>query len=163
MYNPIEEKTKNKGGRPSTYKPEICRKVLEYATNGMTMSMIFLKLGISEGTCRYWKKKYPEFLRTIKIAKTIRQAAWVEIGRLNLFSKDFNNVLWMMNMSNQFQWHSSNSKIDKDVHKEIKKLEINVNYSEENNAKLAKVAGILQSVGAISSETIEVKPDPETN
>lgn len=43
------------------------------------------------------------FSRTIKKGKQFSQAWWENQGRTNLKSKDFNHVLWFMNIKNRFR------------------------------------------------------------
>ena len=145
-------KKKHAGGRPTKYNKTICKKLIVYAFRGMTLSLSYILLGISEGTCRIWKKKYSEFLRTIKLFKIINKQAWIEVGRQNINNKDFNNVLWMMIMSNMHNWMHSNSKIKADIKKIDKKIfEINVYKEDAENERLAKVAAIFEQVGIFTA------------
>jgi len=129
----------------------MCKKILQFAAQGISLSMCYIKLGISDVTALRWKKKYSIWNSTIKVAKEICEAVWVEIARINLYNKEFNNVLWMMNMSNRFGWLHSSSKIDAKIDNTERKI-IDINYKEDNNEKLAEVARILQQIDAFPAE-----------
>lgn len=54
------------GGRPTKYELTDKRLVYWMARNGLTEVEIAKELGISKATLNNWKKKYPEFLDSIK-------------------------------------------------------------------------------------------------
>ena len=135
--------TKHAGGRPSKYDPSFCDTVIELASQGIGTEQACIRIGITMATMTNWMKKHPEFLNAIKISKKICMDWWLEIGRCNLFNKNFNNVLWMMNMSNRFNWKSSNSNIEKNVKKKV-------NYSFDvtpTSDKAKNIVRILDEAG----------------
>ena len=62
-------KGKNLGGRPTVYKDEYAQQVLKFCLSGFTDKEMADLFGVSERTFNYWKKKYPEFLQSIKSGK----------------------------------------------------------------------------------------------
>ncbi len=66
----------NRGGRPSKYDPSIIPKVEEWANEGLTDYEISKRLGISTVTLYDWKKKYPEFSKSLKRARLKLTLEW---------------------------------------------------------------------------------------
>jgi hypothetical protein len=56
-------------GRPSKYKPEFIKQAKKLVMLGATDKQIADFFGISEVTLNAWKKKYPEFLKSLKQSK----------------------------------------------------------------------------------------------
>lgn len=65
------KKKKHPGGRPSKYKPEYCLVVKYMAIQGLTDVQMAKELKVSEKSFNEWKKKYPEFLQSLKKGKEI--------------------------------------------------------------------------------------------
>lgn len=63
------ETKKHAGGRPPKYKPEILLAVEFMARHGLTDVEMSKRIGVSEVTFNSWKKKYPEFLKSLKAGK----------------------------------------------------------------------------------------------
>lgn len=63
------------GGRPTDYKPEYCETVNKLALLGLTDSQMANLLEVSEVTFNAWKKKHPEFLKSLKDGKEIADAS----------------------------------------------------------------------------------------
>ena len=57
---------KGVGGRPSAYKPEFALAAKKLCKMGATDADLAEAFGVSEQTINSWKKKYPEFLESIK-------------------------------------------------------------------------------------------------
>jgi len=67
-------KEKNKGGRPTDYKNEHVELVYKYCLLGLIDIQMADLFGVSEVTFNAWKKKYPEFLKSIRLGKEIADA-----------------------------------------------------------------------------------------
>jgi hypothetical protein len=63
--------SKNKGGQPSKYKPEMNVTVQVMTAKGFIDKEITEAFGISRQTLKNWKKKYPAFLASLKEGKAI--------------------------------------------------------------------------------------------
>ena len=61
-------------------------------------------LDISDDLWSRFIKEIEEFSRTIKKGTDLCEAWWVKEGRVNLGNRQFNAVLWYMNMKNRFGW-----------------------------------------------------------
>jgi len=91
-------------GRPSTYDPSICADIPAFFTSGASKAELAVHLGISRQTLWDWEGKYPEFSEAIKRGVENSEAWWVSQGRVALREREFNHVLWYMNMKNRFGW-----------------------------------------------------------
>jgi len=65
---------KNKGGRPSAYKPEYAELAYKFCLLGADDSRLAQMFDVSEQTINAWKKQYPEFLESLKNGKEIADA-----------------------------------------------------------------------------------------
>ena len=91
-------------GRPTKYKPEMCKTVVELMSEGASQYEVLATLGISEDTFYRWKKENEEFSESVERGKLLSQAWWERMGRVNLENTKFNYRGWYMNMKNRFQW-----------------------------------------------------------
>ncbi len=60
-------------------------------------------------------KEYPEFKAIVDRGRAIAEAWWTRQGRVHLDEKEFNHIMWYMQMKNRFGW--------RDTIEQIKKLE----------------------------------------
>jgi hypothetical protein len=67
-----------KPGRPTEYKPQYCKEVEKLCRLGLIDKELAYVFGVSEKTLNTWKKKYPEFLQSIKKGKTLSDVKVVE-------------------------------------------------------------------------------------
>ena len=100
---------KNKRGRPTKYKPEMCDQVIKLMGQGASLIEVAAELGVSHETVHDWKRvdspQYIEaFSDAIKAGVRLSHAWWERNGRINLENKDFSATLWYMNMKNRFGW-----------------------------------------------------------
>jgi hypothetical protein len=113
--------TKHPGGRPTDYRPEYCEVVKKCLNKGMSIMSIARKLQVSKQTLYDWKDAHPQFLDAVKKGIDFSQGWWEDKGRKNLHCKDFNHVLWMMNMRNRFraEWNEKQEEKIEDKKDEI--------------------------------------------
>lgn len=72
---PSSNTSRNKGGRPSSYKPEHPEQARKLCMlNGATDKDLAEFFGVSERTINYWKVRYPQFLQSIKEGKVVADA-----------------------------------------------------------------------------------------
>jgi orotate phosphoribosyltransferase-like protein len=78
------------------YEPSICKKVVEYGSQGMGKTEIAAELKVSTQTLDMWLFKHPEFANAMNLSNTYCQAWWEKIGRLGTVGKikDFNPSLY---------------------------------------------------------------------
>ena len=138
-----------KTGRPTKYRKEFCVKVIELAKQGMSLESIALRLGTFYPVMKKGTKKFKPFDIAIKKARAIAKDWWIETGRRNIYNNKFNNILWMMNMTNRFKWSRSDIRIEKNVHpgkiiNDNRKIEVNIT---EQKAKT--ISQILEEAGAL--------------
>lgn len=95
-------------GRPETTMDDLPANwkedIITLASEGASDVEIRAKLGITKDFWYKFKKRGGEFTETLKKAKLLCKAWWLEKGRKNLDNKEFSPVLWYMNMKNRFGW-----------------------------------------------------------
>ena len=157
---------KKKVGRPSGHDKNMYPKILALASAGYRPDSIALKLGCWPDMFKRWAKDIPEFKACLKNAKALYEEWWIEQGMLNANNKQFNAVLWMMNMSNRFRWNTSNGNVNKRIEGKLKYTEEQIQRTIQEvqivNGNTAEVARILAEAGALestSTETIDAEAD----
>lgn len=102
---------KHPGGRPKKTLDDLPsdwrETVIKMSMDGCSECEIRAALTVRGGKFYHqlWdalEKREEEFSSTLKKAKKLCQAWWEKQGRINLKEKDFNHVLWYMNMKNRF-------------------------------------------------------------
>ena len=79
-------------------------KVMELKKEGASDVEVRAELGISQDLWERFIGEIKEFSLTIKKGEDLCEAWWLGKGRKNLENKQFNAVLWYMNMKNRFGW-----------------------------------------------------------
>lgn len=64
-----ESETGNKGGRPSSYKPEYAEQAQKLCEFGLTDEEIARFFDVHTATIYRWQAKYPEFCEALKVGK----------------------------------------------------------------------------------------------
>lgn len=90
--------------RPTKYKPEMCKVVIDLMQEGASQQEVLATLDISNDTFYRWKKENAEFSETIKRGIQLSQGWWERQGRVSLKDREFNYTGWYMNMKNRFKW-----------------------------------------------------------
>lgn len=91
-------------GMPTKYKPEFCSKIIEMMSEGASKKEVAASFGVSRQNMLAWEKIHPEFGEAVTRAEELCEAWWEKQGRINIHNKEFNHVLWYMNMKNRFSW-----------------------------------------------------------
>lgn len=89
-------------GRPSTYDPSYCEKVIEWGKLGKSITWMAAELDISRSTIHEWIDTHPEFSDAINKAKSKAQAVWEDYGQNSLSSREFNAGVWSKSMAARF-------------------------------------------------------------
>lgn len=101
-------------GRPTTYDPAFCDKVLELGAAGASKHEMALELGCGWQTFHNWQDAHPEFLDAVKAATLASQGWWERKGRIATFGEvpNFNATAFIFNMKNRFpdDWRDKQEK-----------------------------------------------------
>ena len=90
-------------GRPTAYKPEYCKKVLELGKKGRSVAQMCAHFDVSRQTIDNWAATNPQFLEAYTRAKVHAQAYWEDKGEGGLESRDFNAAVWKVTMQARFR------------------------------------------------------------
>lgn len=92
------------GGRPTKYKPEMCKTVVECGAQGMTLAEMADAIGVTRQTLKEWVSDKPEFSYAVKEGLDKAQAWWERKGREATFdSSGFNATSYIFQMKNRFK------------------------------------------------------------
>ena len=101
---PIELPAPKRGrGRPSTYDPAFCERVIELGEEGKSKAQIARALGCSRKSLYLWMKVHPEFAEAMDEAQFAALAWWEDVGQAGLTMPKFNAALYAFNMKNRFR------------------------------------------------------------
>ena len=100
----MSEKEKNLGGRPTTYKPEYCERLIEHMSEGLSFESFCGVVECAKDTLYNWARANPEFARAKEIAFEKCRLFWERVGISGATgaNKDFNATSWIFNMKNRF-------------------------------------------------------------
>ena len=149
-------KPPTRNGKNGKYRPAFhCRLVLLAMGQGAGISELPLDLGLWPTTVEEWRDKHPEFCGAVRLGSLLGRSWWERVGRRNLWNPEFNNVLYMMNMSNRYGW---TRKVEGDIsmrseHTEKRVAEINVNVRNLDDRTLESVMHLLESSTAEDAGT----------
>jgi transposase len=68
-------------GRPSKYDPAYCDEIVEFCSEGYSITAFAGKLRVSRSTITEWGDVHPEFSAAVKAAKAAASLWWEEQGR----------------------------------------------------------------------------------
>lgn len=68
--------TKNLGGRPSKYKPEYAEQVVEFCSQGFSLTAFAGEIGVGRDTIARWNRDIPEFGEGVQRAKAKMAQFW---------------------------------------------------------------------------------------
>lgn len=105
------------GGRPSKYKPEYCKELIDHMSKGYSFETFGPAIGVATGTTYRWltdqENDSPE---TLENKRAFREAKKIAVDRSRLFwerigiegavgdIQGFNVTAWIFNMKNRFSW-----------------------------------------------------------
>lgn len=91
------------GGRPSSYEPSFCERVIELGREGFSIVEMAADLGVSRNTLETnWPAAHREFLEALERARDLSQAWWEKQGRENLTADKFQSALYSRSMAARF-------------------------------------------------------------
>jgi len=144
---PDEVSAVTKLGRPCNYDRTLHPfEVLKACSEGCSREELCLELGLWPYAISDWEKKYPDFALAIKIGEKLSRAWWLSKGRKNLHNPNFNNTLWMMNMSNRFGWtRRVDAKVEANI-TETKELKMSLSLSGLKNKELESLNDLVSRI-----------------
>ncbi|HEX8418522.1 MAG TPA: hypothetical protein VF638_00760 [Sphingomonas sp.] len=90
-------------GRPSTYDPSYCDRVIELGNIGASVVEMAHDIGVSRKTLeRNWPEVYPEFADALEYAREASQVWWERKGRDSLEKIGFQASVWSRSMGARF-------------------------------------------------------------
>lgn len=92
------------GGRPTKYKPEYCKRIVEHMADGYPLVHFAVSIGVAQQSLHDWAKKYPEFSEAMKMAKQAFEAKLYEIGLQGTFADKFNTGPYSLLAKNYLGW-----------------------------------------------------------
>jgi len=66
----------SKRGRPSSYKPEFCQRIVSFMAKGFSLTAFAGEIGVSRETIYAWERNHPEFGEAVKRARAARVLYW---------------------------------------------------------------------------------------
>ena len=76
----VMTKPKHAGGRPTLYRRELCDRLVEAMSGGLSAEAAAAKVGISARSLFYWQRQHPEFLQAIQEGRQKCLLYWEERG-----------------------------------------------------------------------------------
>lgn len=102
----MEEEVKQPVGRPTSYDPSFCDKVIELGKLGKSFEQMAMQLNVSYRTLCRWRKEHEEFCHALEEAQAYEQAWWEEMAQSYMVEeKDaakLNQGLWSRSMAARF-------------------------------------------------------------
>lgn len=92
-------------GRPTSYRPEYCEKVIELGKLGKSLAQFASNFNVSRQTIDNWAEDYPEFLEALNKAKAHAQDWWENAGQEGMFlgGSGFNAAVWKATVQARFR------------------------------------------------------------
>lgn len=131
-------------GRPSLYKPEMCKIVEDLMAQGKTNAQVCAVLGISPDSFLRYRRDHPELAAAYEKGKTCQQAVWEDIGFKGMVGeiKGFNATTYIFMMSNLFRGEYTQKSNDITVN--VNNGDIHKNIIELSNDELEERIKLLQ-------------------
>jgi hypothetical protein len=107
-----EVKEKRPVGRPTQYKPEYCKTIVDLAKTGAGMVEWALACDVDRATLYHWGDQYPDFLTALSRAKMEEQKWWEQEGRSGMRAEKFNALVWKTSMQARFRDDYTERKIN---------------------------------------------------
>lgn len=91
-------------GRPSSFDPAYCDRIIELGNGGASVAEMAYELGTTKQTLHNWCEAHPQFLDAFTRAKLASQVWWERKGRTGMekSSSEFQGNLWSRNMAARF-------------------------------------------------------------
>jgi transposase len=80
-FFPMGETQDRRGGRPTKYRPEYCRRVVEFCRQGYSLTAFAAHIDVSRSRINQWMEAHKEFREAVSRAKHHRTLWWEERAR----------------------------------------------------------------------------------
>jgi hypothetical protein len=93
-------------GRPTSYKPEYCDKLVEHMADGNSFETFGATIGVCRDSLYTWEKKYPDFSDAKRLGREKALSWWEKVGKLGMMGKikGFVPAIWIFSVKNRFGW-----------------------------------------------------------
>ena len=99
----VAAESSNPRGRPSTYDPAYCERVIELGAEGKSPEQISAAIGVPRSTMQSWAEAHSDFSAALTRAKELEQDWWESIGQTALFADKFQASVWAKSMQARFR------------------------------------------------------------
>lgn len=93
-------------GRPTKYDPKYCDEIVEFMSDGSSLTGFAAHIMVTRETVYEWERKHPDFSDAIKVARQKSQEWWEKAGKSGLFmgkeDGTFSQSAWIFNMKARF-------------------------------------------------------------
>lgn len=126
---------KNKGGRPSSYKPEYCQKLIQHMARGYPFTTFCLECDpvVNPDTLYEWLATHEEFSEAKSIAEQSGLKFHIDMltdaMTVKKYFKNFIPACWIFKMKNMHNWADKIDLSSKD--KELQKFILNYNFKRK--------------------------------
>jgi hypothetical protein len=94
-----------KSGRPSLWKEEFCRDLIEHMREGYPFETFAAIIGTHRDTLYEWLDKYPHFSDAKKVGHELSFYWWLRQAQENMVTYEgvkFNSTVWIFTMKSRF-------------------------------------------------------------
>jgi len=89
-------------GRPTSYDPSYCDKVIEWGRLGKSKAWMAAELGVVRMTIDNWADANPEFLDAFNLAMEFSQRWWEDAGQQGMLDNNISAPIWSRSMAARF-------------------------------------------------------------
>jgi hypothetical protein len=112
-------------GRPTKYKPEYCKMVVDWGKQGKSKAWICASLECTDQTLRNWQEAHPDFLEAMAISQKYSQMWWEDAGQIGMQGKTIDASIWSRSMAARFpnDWRES-TKVENETNLKVDGLDL---------------------------------------
>jgi len=88
-------------GRPSTYDPAYCEQIIDYMSNGYSVTAFAGSIGVARSTVYKWADEHPDFSDALKSAQAKSSIWWEDCLRDIAQGKDGNATAAIFGLKNR--------------------------------------------------------------